>query len=402
MVDAPTALFVGAHVTLLSLVLVTPFVILPVVLQMLTYTGCILYIGSHHSLKMFDKDADTGEQQEIESVSKKDAMMFPVVGSIALFSMYCAYKFFGKYWVNLLLNGYLTMLGMVAVAETLVPVLHAFVPEGMRKTWKKLEFRIPVLMSEADDPVKLSISQAHAPAYLTAVVTAVAYLYTQHWTLHNVFGICFSLQAVALISLGRFPVAFILLSGLFFYDIFWVFGTDVMVSVATNFQGPIKIIFPVAFDPWKQSILGLGDIVIPGIFVAMTLRFDAQLHKKAQLPDGDVAALQNILVGPFTAFPKRHFWPVFVSYLAALLTTGIIMFGFNRAQPALLYLVPFTILTHLGASAACGKFREMLAYNEEELTPKKEEEGVQATVEGEDKKLFPGREGAEEDTKKDK
>ena len=30
--------------------------------------------------------------------------------------------------------------------------------------------------------------------------------------------------------------------GLFFYDIFWVFGTDVMVSVATKFDAPIKVL----------------------------------------------------------------------------------------------------------------------------------------------------------------
>jgi minor histocompatibility antigen H13 len=28
------------------------------------------------------------------------------------------------------------------------------------------------------------------------------------------------------------------------YDIFWVFGTDVMVTVAKKLDGPIKILFP--------------------------------------------------------------------------------------------------------------------------------------------------------------
>jgi minor histocompatibility antigen H13 len=32
-----------------------------------------------------------------------------------------------------------------------------------------------------------------------------------------------------------------MLVGLFFYDIFWVFGTDVMVTVAKSFDGPIKV-----------------------------------------------------------------------------------------------------------------------------------------------------------------
>ena len=33
-------------------------------------------------------------------------------------------------------------------------------------------------------------------------------------------------------------------AGLFFYDVFWVFFTPVMVSVAKNFEAPIKLLFP--------------------------------------------------------------------------------------------------------------------------------------------------------------
>ena len=34
---------------------------------------------------------------------------------------------------------------------------------------------------------------------------------------------------------------FVLLGGLFFYDIFFVFGTDVMVTVAVSMDVPIKV-----------------------------------------------------------------------------------------------------------------------------------------------------------------
>ena len=63
---------------------------------------------------------------------------------------------------------------------------------------------------------------------------------------------------------------------LFFYDIFFVFGTDVMLTVAKNIDAPIKLQFPrdLTTVPPQYSILGLGDIVIPGIFVSLCLRFD--------------------------------------------------------------------------------------------------------------------------------
>lgn len=364
----PSLCYWGAHAVLIALMVSTNFVLLPIIFQMLAYTGAILYIGCHHSVRMFEKDPDTGEQQEIESVSKKDAMMFPIVGSCALFSMFIAFKFLGKEWVNFLVTTYLTIIGVVALAESIRPLLCPVFTEAMNKRSTKVEFRIPFVQKATDDPVSFSFGKTCVVAYLLAAACSAGYLYTKHWTFHNLFGISFSLQAVAIISLGRFNIAFILLAGLFLYDIFWVFGTNVMVAVATNFQGPIKIIFPVSFDPWKQSILGLGDIVIPGIFIAMTLRFDAYQYKKSLTED----KAKELIMNEFSAFPKPYFWAVFVAYLLGLLTTGFVMFAFEAAQPALLYLVPFTIAAVVGTSVVRGEFRAMQAYNEEDLKEKKE------------------------------
>jgi hypothetical protein len=47
-------------------------------------------------------------------------------------------------------------------------------------------------------------------------------------------------SSVAMLSLGSFKIGCTLLWGLFLYDIFWVFGTDVMVTVAKSFDAPIK------------------------------------------------------------------------------------------------------------------------------------------------------------------
>ena len=82
------------------------------------------------------------------------------------------------------------------------------------------------------------------------------------------------------------------MSGLFFYDIFWVFGTDklltgdsVMVTVAKSLDAPIKLLFPktLAAEKLEFSILGLGDIVIPGILVCSSC---ACVFCAFVLPDG--------------------------------------------------------------------------------------------------------------------
>ena len=63
----------------------------------------------------------------------------------------------------------------------------------------------------------------------------------------------------------------ILLWLLFIYDIVMVFKSSMMVTVATNLDAPIKLKIP---NGDKMSILGLGDIVIPGVLVSWALKFD--------------------------------------------------------------------------------------------------------------------------------
>jgi len=96
---------------------------------------------------------------------------------------------------------------------------------------------------------------------------AGAYLGWKHWLLTNILSTALALQTLRLLKLDTFTTGMVLLAGLFVYDIFWVFGTDVMVTVAKGFDAPIKIVFPtadyLAATP-KLAMLGLGDIIVPG------------------------------------------------------------------------------------------------------------------------------------------
>ena len=111
----------------------------------------------------------------------------------------------------------------------------------------------------------------------------------------------------------------ILLCGLFVYDVFWVFGTEVMVSVAKGLNAPVKILFPKALGvkPIPCSMLGLGDIVIPGIFVALMLNIDSSKGLAS----------------------RPYFVSNLIAYELGLLCTVGVMHVFDAAQPALLYLV---------------------------------------------------------------
>uniref|UniRef100_M4DLM1 Uncharacterized protein n=1 Tax=Brassica campestris TaxID=3711 RepID=M4DLM1_BRACM len=103
--------------------------------------------------------------------------------------------------------------------------------------------------------------------------------------------------------------------GLFFYDIFWVFFTPVMVSVAKSFDAPIKLLFPTGDALRPYSMLGLGDIVIPGIFVALALRFD--VSKRSQ---------------------PKYFTSAFVGYVVGVVLTIVVMSWFQAAQVSFSYV----------------------------------------------------------------
>jgi len=282
-----------------------------------------------------------------ETLTKKDAYMFPVVGSCVLFGLYMLFKLFSKEYINMLLTGYFLLFGVAAVTTTLSPVFALVRPpaDGV-KPW---EYTIHFPWDK--DATHFKFYATDIVAAIVGVAVGIWYILTKHWICNNILGLSFSISGITYLSLGSYKVGAILLCGLFFYDIFWVFGTDVMVTVAKSFDAPIKLLFPrdVFADEFQFSMLGLGDIVIPGVFVALLLRFDRSLA-----PEGA------------KSYATPYFNATYGGYVAGLLTTIGVMHFFKAAQPALLYLVPACLLTSFGTAIARGQVATLLAYSEEE------------------------------------
>jgi len=198
--------------------------------------------------------------------------------------------------------------------------------------------------------------------YVLSLAIGLCHLKYNHWTTNNIFGIAFSLQAIQFMSLGSFKNGFILLAGLFFYDIFWVFGTEVMVKVAKSFDAPIKLLFPQpSGDP--PSLLGLGDIVIPGLFVALMLRFDYVLQKRKN-HENQTKTKPN-KTNTFASPIKIYFWWQMFGYFVGLTTTVLSMYYFKAAQPALLYLVPTALISSVALALYRNEFWPLVTFDEE-------------------------------------
>jgi minor histocompatibility antigen H13 len=285
-----------------------------------TMAAVPIYIGAHLSLH-------TPEDEKEEAMTTKDAYMFPVIGSGVLFGLYMLFKMFNPAMINLLLTAYFLILGFISLDKTFTPLFKPLVP-GLAQQ-KLSDITIPAIPYATEKPVTIKVTSADVVSWIICSGLIAAYVSSKNWILNNILGLSFSVQGVALFNLGSYKIGCILLGGLFFYDVFWVFGTDVMVSVAKSFDAPIKLLFPknLYAEKYAYSMLGLGDIVIPGVFIALLLRYD---FYRANVKHGE-------------PWRKPYFNATFLGYVLGLIATIFVMHTFQAAQPALLYLVPFCI-----------------------------------------------------------
>jgi minor histocompatibility antigen H13 len=346
-----------AYCLLVGFWAISYFIVLPIPVNLIVTSTAIIYIGSHRSLTLLLSEAEGGlSHDEKEVLSAKDAYKFPIIGSLSLFGLYLAFKFFDKNSINLILSLYFSLIGVFTLTNTFSKFLSQFLTNPKKHGWKSAN-PLPII-----GEVDLTFTLAEGICFIFSVVFSYQYFHTKHYMMNNIFGISLCIQAIEKISLGNYKVGGILLIGLFFYDIFWVFGTDVMVTVAKSFDGPIKLLFPRKLPSLDSkgefSLLGLGDIVIPGLFVALLLRFD--LSRTPNLPD----PLKNI---DQILFDKTYFHTNILAYAAGLVATVGVMFYFSAAQPALLYLVPACLGASILTAILRGEVSKLFEYNEEKL-----------------------------------
>jgi minor histocompatibility antigen H13 len=326
-------------------------------------------------------------------LTKKDAMVFPLVGSVELFSLYLALKVFGKETLNKLLGAYFLAFGVIAVTTTLSPWAHRWIlspapavlrageakvakmgkkaaagkredrvlltEEEVRAAGGEIPWRTSIKFPWDDDVTKLVVYRADILSAFVGLAVGAWYFFTKSWIASNILGMSFSISGITFLQIDSYQVGAILLCGLFFYDIFWVFGTDVMVSVARGLDAPIKLLFPKNFlEAWgtdasyEFSMLGLGDVVIPAVFIALLLRYN-----------------------------RAYFNVNLIAYTLGLVVTMGVMVIFKAAQPALLFLVPACLGASMLQASVRGEFMDLLYYSEE-----KEETSKPAAAAADNKK----------------
>ncbi|XP_053173055.1 minor histocompatibility antigen H13 isoform X1 [Scomber japonicus] len=299
-----------------------------------------------------------------ETITSRDAARFPIIASCTLFGLYLFFKVFSQEYINLLLSVYFFVLGVLALSHTMSPLMSRIFPDSFPN--KQYQLLFTQGSGEAkEEIVNYEFDTKNLVCLVISSVVGVWYLFKKHWIANNLFGLAFALNGVELLHLNNVSTGCILLGGLFVYDVFWVFGTNVMVTVAKSFEAPIKLVFPQdllerGLDASNFAMLGLGDIVIPGIFIALLLRFDVSLKKNS----------------------RTYFYASFLAYIFGLGLTIFVMHTFKHAQPALLYLVPACVGFPVVVALLKGELTEMFRYEE---TPPEDEDAKEDSSDSEKK-----------------
>ncbi|CAK8690411.1 unnamed protein product [Clavelina lepadiformis] len=315
--------------------------------QAVTFSSLIIMavvpiiIGSYRSLNQHE----SGETPE--TITKHDALKFPLVASGVLFGIYMFFKIFSQEYITMLIGFYFFVLGIFAVNQIASPYITKMIPSFFPN--KACHLVLTEGSKEEKEVIlDLEFDRKDVVAFGLCTVLSGWYALQRHWIANNIIGLAFATNGVELLRLNSISTGCILLIGLFFYDVFWVFGTNVMITVAKNFNAPIKVVFPQDFlvngiFGTNFSMLGLGDIVIPGIFIALLLRFDRSLQRDR----------------------KTYFYTGLIAYFIGLVTTIVVMVVFKHPQPALLYLVPACLGAPLGAAFINGDLQCMFKYSDE-------------------------------------
>ncbi|XP_030045449.1 signal peptide peptidase-like 2A isoform X2 [Microcaecilia unicolor] len=161
------------------------------------------------------------------------------------------------------------------------------------------------------------------------------------WILQDILGIAFCLNFIKTLRMTNFKSCVLLLVLFLLYDVFFVFitplitknGESIMIEVAagpleSGEKLPVVIRVPrldfsaLTLCGMPFSLLGFGDIILPGLVIAYCRRFAV-----------------------WTSSSYIYYAACTVAYAVGMGVTFMALALMKEGQPALLYLVPCTLIT---------------------------------------------------------
>uniref|UniRef100_A0A166FAJ3 PA domain-containing protein n=1 Tax=Daucus carota subsp. sativus TaxID=79200 RepID=A0A166FAJ3_DAUCS len=219
-----------------------------------------------------DSSIKTLGVSSVVEVNTLSAVLFIIIASCFLLIFY---KLMSFWFIEILV-----VLFCIGGIEGLQTCLVAFLSRWFKKFAESF-IKVPLL---------------GAVSYLTLAVTPFCVIFAVVWAIYrdapyawigqDILGIALIVTVLQIVHVPNLKVGAVLLCLAFLYDIFWVFVSkklfheSVMIVVARGDRSgedgiPMLLKIPRMFDQWGgYSIIGFGDILLPGLLITFSLRYD--------------------------------------------------------------------------------------------------------------------------------
>lgn len=273
-----------------------------------------------------NRDRESAEANSVE-VTPLLVVVFVVLVCGTLLLLY----YFYKYLVYVVIVGF-ALASCHGLFECLHPIV-LWLPLGDCKVPPN---RIPLLKGEPQIRTVLLIPFCMAIALWWGIERNKSYA----WVLQDILGISFCISLIRVIRMPSMKVCTLLLVLLLIYDAFFVYitplfsaGKSIMVEVATG--GGSKELLPMVIKVPRlrksvlsvclrpYSLLGFGDVLVPALYISFCHTFDIMTNTPR----------------------KIYYVATTIAYAVGLLITFVMLFVMEQGQPALVYLVPCTLIT---------------------------------------------------------
>lgn len=261
--------------------------------------------GSNYS----DVDEDDGQELKMSN-----ALGFVVGASVGLLIMFYFIMVLSK--VMLVGVSIVSCLAFIFLVE---PYLEKCLPESL--------LRSEINISYLGGVNWLTIVEMPIGVGMVVLWLVCRNTWKYAWFLNDILAFSICVLMISSVKITNMKVATVLLCGILCYDVFWVylssyfFGKNVMVTVAGGIDLPIKIVIPY-FKGIGTSMIGLGDMVLPGLLTGFCLRFDRGRNDSNDM----------------------YFTTCMIGYALGLALCLLVLITFKAAQPAMLYLSPCTLI----------------------------------------------------------
>lgn len=301
------------------------------------------------------KQGNTQNNAESEEGKNDDSVNLSWIALAIGFVLVCGFLLLLYFFYSYLVYVVIAMF-CIATATGLYyclkPILHKICAwEG-----KLPENRIPIFKTRPMYKDLILLALCVALAVFWAVMRHAPYA----WVIQDILGYAFCINVMRTVFVPNIKICTIMLIMLFIYDIFFVFitplftkdGQSIMVKVATggaessggnSYSGKAAEMLPMVFTVPKLSIseigncqlgmslLGFGDVIIPGLLICHNHAFDLRVNSK-----------------------RAYYITTCIGYGLGLIITFVALALMEQGQPALLYLVPCTLIP----TFALGLFRK--------------------------------------------